>query len=233
MKPLNGFTFFFLYLHFLKIILACGKWSEKGKEHEQGGQTESCSRNNGDLDQWQRTYISKIHFGGRNDQLGNMRDMGGYGRYGGYGRMKSKDRLPRFPAWAEQVVGLCHDLWWEPQPHLSDKPSTVHSVHSLPWMHQKQGSKMNLTCVRERGSHLGNQRALYEWLHWLNSMRLFPKDQVNFSAEDSGNPLVELPLSLTKQQMSCCQPYVFWRNKGHSIEESPFHVLECSDLSCI
>jgi hypothetical protein len=70
------------------------------------------------------------------------------------------------------------------------------------------------------------------WVLW----DWFPKDQVNLSStfmQRTPYPLVELLLPLTKPQMSCRQPFPFWRNKGHSIEGPHFHGFECSDLGCI
>lgn len=50
----------------------------------------------------------------------------------------------------------------EKHSHISDKHITVHATHSLPQLCQEQRGKINLTCVRGRGSHLGDQRALYQ-----------------------------------------------------------------------
>lgn len=85
-------------------------------------------------------------------------------------------------------------------------------------------------CERERFTIWDTKEpCISDYIDWIRDW--FPKDQVNLSAEDSGNPLVKLPLPLTKQQMSHCQPFAFWRNKGHFTEEPLFHVLECSDRS--
>lgn len=59
-----------------------------------------------------------------------------------------------------------------------------------------------------------------------------PKTRSTF-LQRTRNPLGELPLPLTKQQMSCCQPFAYWRKKGHYPEGPCFHVLEWSDLSYI
>ena len=67
----------FSYLHFL----VCGKCSVEGKEHEQGGQIHTFSRNNGDLDQ----DSGKGHIDPRNTSeaeipnLGNRPNMGDMG----------------------------------------------------------------------------------------------------------------------------------------------------------
>lgn len=93
---------------------------------------------------------------------------------------------------------------------------------------------MNLTCVRGRGSQSGKPKSLVSVITLTEFYEIdSPKTRSVFFAEDSGNPLVKLPLPLRKQQMNHCQPFAFWRNKGHFIEGFPFHVLQCSDLSCI
>lgn len=121
---------------------------------------------------WTRTvakyvYISKVYFRGCNDWPWWWTE---YGQMGEWRRKKTCD----FPL--EQVGGQCYDLRWgrEPQPHLWQ---TYHSER-YPFfasLCQKQTGEINLTCVRGRGSHLGDQRALYQGLYWLNSMRLIPQ----------------------------------------------------------
>lgn len=117
--------------------------------------------------QWQRTYTFKMYFRGWNGCPWWWTE------YGGYGRRKNKERL-QDSSLSTQV--LCYDLWWgrEPQPHLSDNPSwcTVPTLclycilnKRVKWIwHVWEGEVHNL----------GHQRALYQWLHWLNS-RLIPQ----------------------------------------------------------
>ena len=136
-----------------------------------------------------------------------MTDFGdGLDECGGYGRRK-KAGSQGFSL--EQAGGLCYDLWWwrAAQPSHSDEPITVHSTHSLPWLHQEQRGKINLSCGRRRGSVWETEEPRIsdrtDWPPW----DWFPKDQVDLSAEDSGNQVVELSLPLTEKQTSCCQPF--------------------------
>lgn len=167
-----GFHFFRI-LHFLKIILACSKWRAGWKEHEEGAQTDNW-RLDQDHDKGYTLsgYISEAEMADSGDGL-NMGDMG-------EGRTREVSKTSSL---SKQV--LCYDLQGrrEPQPQFSIL-SAFYTSYSYRMLYK--GVKWIRHVWEGEGHNLGNQRALYQWLHWLNSEIDSPKTRSVFLQRTQG-----------------------------------------------
>lgn len=136
----------------------------------------------------------------------------------GYGRRKNKE-VSRLPAWASRFYVMTYGG----EGSHSHSLSSVHSTHPMPtcgW-DAIQRSKWIRHVWEERVTIWETKaKELNVWLHWLNSMRLIPKDQVSLFAEDSGNPLVKLPLPLRNSKW--IQPTLYVLEEQRSFHRSLF-----------
>lgn len=139
---------------------------------------------------------------------------------GEYGRRKKKDCQGFL---LELADGLCYDSQWEENhSHISlDKLITVLSTHSLPWLCQKQRGKINVTCVRRRGWHLGDPLLTLTVFYEIDPQRAGQSFCRGLRESISG---ITFLVDKNKTKMSCCQSFAW--DKGHSIERPLFHVLE-------
>ena len=114
--------------------------------------------------QWQRIYTFRIYFRGWNGWLWWGTEYGG--------EKRTKD-VSKTSSLSKQV--LCYDLWGEGT--HSHNSLTSHSAFYPFYLYLilYKGVKWIWHVWEGEGHNLGNQKALYQWLHWQNSMRLIPQ----------------------------------------------------------